>query len=165
MERVQGLDYVVAKNPTRWNDEDPILCKVAAHIMVERIQEQFPWVSVSVGDATYQEKHPTLDAFVEENTDDCLSEAEDGFIVVKSSEVDFTTPQQCQGQIVICSYGRTFDYIIEKSEDRSDRTTSYTAYKFASKKQNPEYDVDEFAQDIILHKPKLGRCVGVALLR
>ena len=66
--------------------------------------------------------------------------------------VEFLTPPECGGQIVIYSYGCSPDFIFEQRYDRSDLSVKITAYRHSVK--NREWDPWNGA-------PALGRYVGV----
>jgi hypothetical protein len=165
-ERIDGLDYCVDCAPNKWNDEHSEIARVAAQIMARKIEKAFPWVSATTGLNIAQDAHEPIDAFVEDNSYACIKEATDKFVIVRKGDVGlFITPRQCQGQIVTCSYCRTWDFIIERSEDASDRMTTYTAYKFTSKKQSPAEDDSEFENNLQMYAPELGRRIGEVLIK
>jgi hypothetical protein len=74
---------------------------------------------------------------------------------------DFTTPPENQGQIIEVSYALAVNFddpavIVARKHDRSDNTTTYTAY--AARPEDEEWDPQNGA-------PRLGQCFGECRIR
>jgi len=82
-------------------------------------------------------------------------------IVIDRDELQsgFLTPPVNQGQMVDVSYACTEDYILERTEDRSDRTLEIVAYHYPA--DGSEDNGIEPWQAV----PKLGRRAGLVELR